>query len=587
MYFIFTISKLISIVGFILIATSFVVSNMSAQSSEEIGEQIKQKQSELETTNSELAEIRARLEETEQTIQNTQSGIPLLEAELANLEAQIDYNRISLIQLQQELELNLLEKEIKEQRRDGILEESYQKWKINRSPFSTFTGEDANKYKMDIYTSYILGGESDSVKDLNEVIKDLNSEVSNYQAIVTALEEENLALESRRNNLEYQLTILRNTFGEGQIAIENLLETRQNLETTISALRVEQQAAAAKEQEILRQQQNFAPRRLGEYNGEPGDFYFSGYGRDLYQGHGVGFSQWGAYGGGYAGMSAEELLAFYYPGTSIGQASGNITIMDLGLTLEVEDYLKHLGEVPHRACGSQEQVNSNPNKYALDNPNSAWDCWPEETIKAQIIAARSYALYHGSVFSDARSQVYNPAFDLRWAVEETRGQTLFYNGQIIEALYSADNNQGQGTANSDTVFQNFEGEGSPRAYLVAVNDSPFAYRTSWGQWTYATLDYKYEDLESMLKFIAIDPSSGYGETIRQIILGYSNDLGSIVNIEFERDPSMRVKKVWLVGSTGERRPIGGWWFKNMWNIWASNVGTEDYIYSLSFYMTKQ
>ena len=38
-------------------------------------------------------------------------------------------------------------------------------------------------------------------------------------------------------------------------------------------------------------------------------------------GHGVGMAQWGAYGYAQQGYSYDEILAHYYKGTTIGQAS--------------------------------------------------------------------------------------------------------------------------------------------------------------------------------------------------------------------------------------------------------------------------
>ena len=44
-------------------------------------------------------------------------------------------------------------------------------------------------------------------------------------------------------------------------------------------------------------------------------------------GHGHGMSQYGAEGAARQGLSAEEILAFYYPGTEAGRASGRISVL--------------------------------------------------------------------------------------------------------------------------------------------------------------------------------------------------------------------------------------------------------------------
>jgi len=43
-------------------------------------------------------------------------------------------------------------------------------------------------------------------------------------------------------------------------------------------------------------------------------------------GHGRGMSQYGAQGSALAGQTAKQILDFYYPGTAIGKATGNIRV---------------------------------------------------------------------------------------------------------------------------------------------------------------------------------------------------------------------------------------------------------------------
>lgn len=68
-----------------------------------------------------------------------------------------------------------------------------------------------------------------------------------------------------------------------------------------------------------------APAQAEEsYPVEPGGtFTFVGHG----YGHGRGLSQWGAHGAAVAGLTTNQILAFYYPGTSItGQPDTDITV---------------------------------------------------------------------------------------------------------------------------------------------------------------------------------------------------------------------------------------------------------------------
>jgi len=73
--------------------------------------------------------------------------------------------------------------------------------------------------------------------------------------------------------------------------------------------------------------------------------------------------------------------------------------------------------------------------------------WPYEVLKAQAVAARTFALYRirsckdkdYDVTSDVYSQVYGGRGSERWkttrAVKATRGQVLTYRGEILPAYY--------------------------------------------------------------------------------------------------------------------------------------------------------
>ena len=63
--------------------------------------------------------------------------------------------------------------------------------------------------------------------------------------------------------------------------------------------------------------------------------------------------------------------------------------------------------------------------------------WPVETLKAQAVAAKSYALAAGRVYTDTRSQVYGPLRhrDTSAAVDAVRGVYLAHRGQIIMPFF--------------------------------------------------------------------------------------------------------------------------------------------------------
>jgi SpoIID/LytB domain protein len=98
--------------------------------------------------------------------------------------------------------------------------------------------------------------------------------------------------------------------------------------------------------------------------------------------------------------------------------------------------------------------------------------WPTEALKAQAVAARSYALANlvkgkpFDLYSDQRSQVYlgvaGEQARTSEAVQSTAGQVVTYEGRVASALYSA--SSGGRTASAADVF------GVDAPYLVSRPD---------------------------------------------------------------------------------------------------------------------
>ncbi len=101
--------------------------------------------------------------------------------------------------------------------------------------------------------------------------------------------------------------------------------------------------------------------------------------------------------------------------------------------------------------------------------------WSLEALKAQAVAARTYAVSHKDYFKkrgfdmtdDTQSQVYagvnGEAPSVIRAVDETKGEILTYQGKPIEAIFCA--SAGGWTENSENVWGNYV------PYLRGVEDS--------------------------------------------------------------------------------------------------------------------
>ncbi len=141
--------------------------------------------------------------------------------------------------------------------------------------------------------------------------------------------------------------------------------------------------------------------------------------------HRVGMSQFGAYGRASAGQGYEKILRAYYNFDSLQKFDSNTKIKVQGYgEYSLEDYTKRIYEVP--------------------------ESWPIDALRAQAIAARSYALRYVSDKRDAGlpdeictsqdCQVFKPDPKTgQWdqAVRDTEGLVMMQGGKPIKAWFSS------------------------------------------------------------------------------------------------------------------------------------------------------
>jgi stage II sporulation protein D len=262
-------------------------------------------------------------------------------------------------------------------------------------------------------------------------------------------------------------------------------------------------------------------------------------------GHGVGMSQWGANGFAQHGWTFDRILAYYYRGTTLGPApvsrvrvllvegakrvvlgstsdwratdADGVTVdlpagnLPLTPKLEVQDQ-ELVGPVtfaprssplivrgkPYRGTlvvssekGKLQVVNSLGLEAYLKAvvPSEMPSTWPAEALKAQAVAARSFALVNLAkgraydLYSDVRSQVYGglkaESAPVSAAVDATAKQVVLYGGKIATTYYFS--TSGGRTASAA------EATGKPVPYLVSVPD-PYDIASPHHDWGPVVLD---------------------------------------------------------------------------------------------------
>jgi stage II sporulation protein D len=252
-------------------------------------------------------------------------------------------------------------------------------------------------------------------------------------------------------------------------------------------------------------------------------------------GHGVGMSQYGAYGYALHGSTYDQILAHYYPGTTLGAApakSIRVLLADKKKRLTISDDApftvkdgsgaKHTvpaGPLVLEAASLQwpAPLTVTPSRGSyltlgkeyrgtlfvdvVDGKLRAIDIvgleqylwgvvpaempssWAPEALKAQAVAARSYALATRAVgapfdvYSDTRSQMYlgvvaeSPASTA--AVNATKGKVLLYAGKVATTFFYSTSG-GQTESSADWT-------GTAVPYLVSVSD-PYDTLSPYHDW---------------------------------------------------------------------------------------------------------
>jgi stage II sporulation protein D len=265
-------------------------------------------------------------------------------------------------------------------------------------------------------------------------------------------------------------------------------------------------------------------------------------------GHGVGMSAYGAYGYALHGKSYQFILGHYFTGTTIGTLPGprvvrvllDISAGDVGFSAATSacgvaldparSYQAHRSgtTVVLRSSGGKPLANCGPklraagkgrveiagigtyrgvletvptestpgslnvvNALTVDSyvkgviPNESPPSWPEEELKAQAIASRSFALTGGvsgngfDLYADTRSQVYkgleSEYSTSNAAANATRGQVVEYGDKIAETLFSACSG-----GHTESIQNVFGGPAIP--YLQGVPD-PYDGECPLHTWT--------------------------------------------------------------------------------------------------------
>lgn len=361
----------------------------------------------IEELQTEIDKLSASLEMSRRATTPLEAELSRLRAKLASIQAGIDKAKAEL----RSLEISISEREKEFGQNYVLLAERaasfYKTSRYNSSLLILFANGSAGGVMRDLFYRRV------AVDRDKNAIAEISINLIRLEADKKKAQEDKAKLDELQVKVDKEAK-----FFEGEISGAKAYQ--QKLSQQIAVL-------TAKQQQIISQRLSSLglPTSLGagtmmctdDRNLDPGfspGFAFFTFGIP----HRVGMNQYGAYGRA-ASQGHEEILRAYFANFTFDNRS-NIDIDVQGYRrMPLETYLLGIYEMP--------------------------ESWPMEALKAQAIAARSYALAYtnngaGSICTNQSCQVYKePPKSGAWkeAVEQTAGKVMVSGGEVIKAWYSS------------------------------------------------------------------------------------------------------------------------------------------------------
>lgn len=388
----------------------------------------------------EIEDLQRQIDELEKLKQMSEDATTPLEEEVENLEQRIRNARAGIATAKAQAEEREEDVAVQFTLLSGRVAQQYKRSRTFSPIMLLFTSDSASELTKNLFYSSSVQAQD------NRMIREFSEEIAQ-------LEQDQKTLAALENQLEAQAT-----FFESEIA--KARSYQQSLQGQIAALTAQQQAILAARTGTYTTSVGDVPladdfnASIGYKSKAPGNsfavFSFGAYT------HRNGMSQYGAKEQAEEGKDYEEIIKWYY-GHGVKKDDGmssSIEVQGHG-TMDFQKYLYGIAEMP-----------------------SSWD---EEALKAQAVAARTYARRASKpicttescqVFSKSKSD--NPPSAWKKAVDETNKEII--DGDV-SAQYSSTAGGYLNTRGWDTTDGKGSGDWTTRAWESRAN-SPWFYK-SW------------------------------------------------------------------------------------------------------------
>lgn len=336
-----------------------------------------------------------------------------LKSQIANLKSQINLLEAQITKLTKDVFDREVRVGVKQELLSAKIAQDYIQKRSQPLLLLLFSSKSASQFFKDIsYRERLARNDRETIQQVSGEIRNLNDQS-------TILKSQKVNLDALRKRVDEQAAWL-----QGEVDKANKYVA--DLSGKVAALSARQQALLAEKTGTFTTSVGDVPladdpASRPDYNpGFSPAFAAFSFGAPHYK----GMSQYGAFGRAKAEQNAETILRAYYGGIEIKKdySTGiNITVQGYG-SVNIETYVKRIYEMP-----------------------SSWTDNDSAALKAQAVAARSYALAYtnngsGSICATEACQVYKPqnkggAWDA--AVDATRGWVLVTGGKPFSAYYAS------------------------------------------------------------------------------------------------------------------------------------------------------
>lgn len=415
-------------------ATLVFVKISNAESVDDIAKQIEETAKDLEKTDKKLSDIKKTADEISEKVKELSNNLGATQSQVNSLQNQIAQITKDLAVLNTKLEIKNQELEKRKKIRDLTIRDLYISSKTSLFELLLEPNTLSNAAQNAIYhLSFVDSSE--------HLIGSINKEVTGYQNDKKEIEEIKAQVEKQKKDLQIVLNKVLAQVNSAKGELASISQKKVALEEEKNSIQKKLSELSAKQKALLEEKTDTFSTSVGDvpstgdlnsqasYNpGFKPAFAAFSFGAP----HRKGMSQYGAKGRADQGQDYKKILSAYYGDIEIKEPDLPSTIKtDKGAFDLDGKYLKGLAEMP--------------------------SSWPMEAMKAQAIAARTYAMAYvgwrtgstspsGTICTTESCQVWSSSkassgSAARWhqAVEETKGMVMISKktGEIFSAYYAA------------------------------------------------------------------------------------------------------------------------------------------------------